>query len=143
MRPASAMEPSHLSVVLDLCPSEWYSSSLPLDGFLAQLLVFLNAHIALEHDNSLAVFAALPHKRYSLFALSVVPTHQSPSVILYASSDPPSLDSTVDPNCYPPFKRLDSAVTDRISAELADPSLDLAAPSALVGALTRALCCLS
>lgn len=67
------MEPSHLSVVLDLCPSEWHSSSLPLDGFLAQLLVFLNAHIALEHDNSLAVFAALPNKRYFFyFFLSVL-----------------------------------------------------------------------
>ncbi len=138
------MEPSHLSVVLDLCPNEWHSSSFPLDVFLAQLLVFLNAHIALEHDNSLAVFAALPNKRYCFIrrvcgALMAV----SSSVILYASSDPPGLDSTVDPNCYPPFKRLDSAVTERISDELGDPKLDLSAPSALVGALTRALCCLS
>jgi transcription initiation factor TFIIH subunit 3 len=59
------MEASHLSVVLDLSPTEWHrSTTLPLDVFLAQLLVFLNAYIALEHDNSLAVFAALPNKRY-------------------------------------------------------------------------------
>ena len=60
------MEPSHLSVVVDLSPCQWYQSSLPLDNFLAQLLVFLNAHIALEHDNSLAVFAALPNKRLAV-----------------------------------------------------------------------------
>jgi transcription initiation factor TFIIH subunit 3 len=119
------MEASHLSVVLDLSPTEWHRSTiLPLDVFLAQLLVFLNAYIALEHDNSLAVFAALPNK----------------TVILYASTDPPAHDASGDPNGYPPFKRLDSAVTSRISDELSDPDLDLAAPSALVGALTRALC---
>lgn len=60
--------------------------------------------------------------------------------MLFASTDPPH-DSPTDPNCYLPFKRLDSAVTARISEELSDPDLDVNAPSALVGALTRALCC--
>ncbi|KAF9529184.1 transcription factor Tfb4-domain-containing protein [Crepidotus variabilis] len=116
---------SHLSVVLDLSPAQWYQSPLSLDSFLAQLLVFLNAHIALKHDNSLAVFGALPDK----------------SVMLYASSEPPmDTPATSDPNCYPPFKRLDSAVTARISEQLEDPLLDVTTPSAIVGALTKALC---
>ena len=62
-------------------------------------------------------------------------------MILYASTDLPAHDASGDPNGYPPFKRLDSAVISRISDELDDQDLDLAAPSALVGALTRALCC--
>jgi len=120
------MDPSHLAVVLDLAPVHWHRSPLTLDVFLAQLLAFLNAHIALKHDNHLAVFAALPNR----------------SVLLYASSDPPSLDTSVpsDPNVYPPFRRLDTAVTTRIAEELNNPELDVDAPSALVGALTKALC---
>jgi len=68
------MDCSHLSVVVDLSPSQWEicgEQSLSLSAFLSQLLVFLNAHIALKHENSLAVFAALPGKRsaYSLVML--------------------------------------------------------------------------
>lgn len=60
--------PSHLSLVLDLSPTQWHLSSvaenpLSLNGFLAHLLTFLNSHIASKHENSLAVFAALPGKR--------------------------------------------------------------------------------
>ena len=60
--------------------------------------------------------------------------------MLYASSDPPAHPTPVDPNSYPPFRRLDDTVTARIAALLA-ADLDPAQPSALVGALTKALCC--
>ena len=66
---------SHLSVVLDLSPSQWHlsslsdptsssSSPLSLAAFLSQLIVFLNAHMASQHENSLAVFGAFPGKRH-------------------------------------------------------------------------------
>lgn len=65
----------HLAVVLDLSPSQWHLSSLSdttsspsgtlsLSAFLSQLIVFLNAHIASQHENSLAVFGAFPGKRH-------------------------------------------------------------------------------
>jgi transcription initiation factor TFIIH subunit 3 len=61
---------SHLSVVIDLSPSQWHLSAdplntypLPLNTFLSQLLAFLNAHIASKHENTLAVFGAFPGKR--------------------------------------------------------------------------------
>ena len=67
-----ATEPaSHLSVILDLSPTQWYLSSLPKDTyplsfktFLTQALAFLNSHLALKHENTLAVYGALPGKRY-------------------------------------------------------------------------------
>ena len=67
------MEPSsHLSVILDLSPLQWHFSSLPNDNpypltfrsFLAQTLAFLNSHLAFKHENTLAVYGALPGKRY-------------------------------------------------------------------------------
>lgn len=62
---------SHLSVILDLSPKQWHLSSLQpeneyplsLQSFLSQLLAFLNSHIACKHENTLAVFGALPGKR--------------------------------------------------------------------------------
>ncbi|KAF7315506.1 Transcriptional factor [Mycena indigotica] len=128
---------SHLSVVVDISPSNWDLSArgaphntypLTLASFLSQLLAFLNAHIACRDENTLAVFGAFPKK----------------SVMLYAStesaSDWVSTDSTG--NAYPPFNALDSMVVQRISAELQliENSMEEEAPSSLVGALTKALC---
>jgi transcription initiation factor TFIIH subunit 3 len=61
---------SHLSVIVDLSPTQWHLSAqatnpypLPIETFLSHLLAFLNAHIASKHENTLAVFGALPGKR--------------------------------------------------------------------------------
>ncbi|KAI6046052.1 transcription factor Tfb4 [Pisolithus marmoratus] len=125
-------KPSHLSVILDLSPTQWYLSAkatnpypLSIESFLSQLLAFLNAHIATKNENTLAVFGAFPGK----------------SVMLYASTEtlvdePPSLDA----NSYPPFKMVDTTVTLRIFRELATIEPGDEPPCALVGALTKALC---
>ena len=112
------MNESHLSVIIDLSPSQWHLSSLPLNLFISQLLTFLNAYIALKHENTLAVFAALPGKRYpQSFSLRSLCVHLS-SVMLYASSDPQNQSQPIDSNVYQPFKLLDSTVVSRISHEL-------------------------
>lgn len=61
---------SHLSVILDLSPVQWHLSAqatnpypLSVETFLSHLLAFLNAHVASKHENTLAVFGALPGKR--------------------------------------------------------------------------------
>lgn len=61
---------SHLSVVVDLSPSQWHLSAqndnpspLSLRDFMSQLLAFLNTHLASKHENTLAVFGAFPGKR--------------------------------------------------------------------------------
>ncbi|KAF8829089.1 hypothetical protein HHX47_DHR3000584 [Lentinula edodes] len=126
------MDGSHLSVVVDLCPSQWHLSSLhepyPLDlgSFVSQLLAFLNSHVASRHENSLAVFGAFPGK----------------SVLLYSSANPPSETPSNDANSFPPFKMVDSTIMHNIVQQLnaLDQGLDEEAPSALVGALTKALC---
>ncbi|KAG6903098.1 hypothetical protein C0995_006285 [Termitomyces sp. Mi166 len=99
------MSGSHLSVVLDLSPTQWHLSAqhaLPLNAFLAQLLAFLNAHIASKHENTLAVFGAFPGN----------------SLCLYSSTDPAPQTQVIDPNSYPPFKLVDSTIVTRITNEL-------------------------
>ena len=72
--------------------------------------------------------------------------------MLYASSDvvEHAAPITVDANSYPPFKLLDTSLVHAITAEFdaldvshgADGPMSAAeSPSALVGALTKALCC--
>ncbi|KDQ57833.1 hypothetical protein JAAARDRAFT_130607 [Jaapia argillacea MUCL 33604] len=124
---------SHLSVILDLSPTQWHLSSLPSNthplsvaSFLSQLLAFLNSHVAIKHENSLAVFGALPGK----------------SVMLYASTETGSESTELaDSNTYLPFKLVDATVVERIMDELdalGDPEEE--EPIALVGALTKSLC---
>jgi len=125
-------KPSHLSLIIDLSPSQWHlaastqSNPLSLKSFLSQLLAFINAHIASKHENTLAVFGALPGK----------------SVMLYSSTDKDlNNGALVDANSYPAFKVVDSTVVKRIAEEmdaLGDPEEE--PPCALVGALTKALC---
>ncbi|KIK09917.1 hypothetical protein K443DRAFT_127299 [Laccaria amethystina LaAM-08-1] len=124
---------SHLSVVLDLSPTQWHLSGLlsnkyplSLNSFLSHVLAFLNAHLASQHENTLAVFGAFPAK----------------SLMLYSSTlHNPELQS-IDSNSYAPFKLVDSTIINRISDELdaIDHSEEEDAPCALVGALTKALC---
>ncbi|KAF9075432.1 transcription factor Tfb4-domain-containing protein [Rhodocollybia butyracea] len=121
-----------LVVVVDFSPSQWHLSSqqqpypLGLSVFVSQLLVFLNAHIASRHENSLAVFGAFPGK----------------SVLLYSSADPPSDTPSNDANSFPPFKIVDMTVVLEIQKQLETLSdEDDEVPSALVAALTKALCC--
>ncbi|KZT42446.1 transcription factor Tfb4 [Sistotremastrum suecicum HHB10207 ss-3] len=124
---------SHLSLLLDLQPAAWHdpTQSLQFSTFLAHILVFLNAHLAQKHENSLAIFGAFPGK----------------SIMLYSSIDqtkPADRRVQPDPNWYQPFKTLDAALTERIREEMPQPSTSSEAeelPVALVGALAKALCC--
>ena len=82
-----------------------------------------------------------------------------PSVMLYSSSNPPNDPPPADANSYPSFKLVDTAVVAHIADELdalGDPDEEgatfcrlrtpgpnvCAEPVALVGALTKALCCM-
>ncbi|KIK76201.1 hypothetical protein PAXRUDRAFT_835431 [Paxillus rubicundulus Ve08.2h10] len=124
---------SHLSVIVDLSPTQWHLSAqgtnphpLSIESFLSQLLAFLNAHVASKHENTLAVFGAFPRK----------------SVMLYSSTEPLVDDVPApDANSYPPFKTVDSTVLQCITRELdAIGELEEEPPCALVGALTKAVC---
>lgn len=140
---------------------------LSLKDFLSQLLAFLNMHVASKHENMLAVFGAFPEKRFAnviqlcrsmhLQVLAMIRL----SVMLYSSTDPPEVDGqATDANSYPPFRVMDYNVMQHILDEmdaLGEPMEEgrsyenylcgvaklkyPQAPCALVGAVTKALCC--
>ncbi|KAI0318391.1 TFIIH subunit Tfb4/p34 [Amylostereum chailletii] len=126
---------SHLSLILDLSPTQWHlsadptnSSPLSFKTFLSHVLTFVNSHIASKPENTLAVFGAFPGK----------------SVMLYSSIDQKSdahEDVMGDPNSYRPFRLIDSVVAQNVEREFEHMNhATEEAPLALVGALTKALC---
>ena len=107
---------SHLSVIVDLSPTQWHLSSLSnnqfplsLDNFLSQLLTFLNTHVASKHENTLAVFGAFPGKRFASPHKTYPKVLIIISLMLYSSTDP-GADQLIDANAYPPFRIVDSSV---------------------------------
>src|ERR1700760_1248212 len=73
---AVAPPPSLLAVILDTNPLPWseISFQLSIHSVLSALLVFVNAHLAINHANQVAVFASHTDRIAWLY-----PTPQSPS----------------------------------------------------------------
>ena len=78
----------HLTVIIDSSPQQWYKSAAPptsagtdplsFEAFMPPLLAFLNAHLALKHENTLSVIGAYPGKR---FAGNFTWSHHSPHIL--------------------------------------------------------------
>lgn len=121
---------SHLSLIIDLSPSQWHLSAQPsnprplsFQTFLSHVLTFLNSHIASKHENTLAVFGALPGKRcaHTTIEPQSLSLNCNSSSMLYSSLDAESANGNeppADANSYRPFKVVDSVVTNNIQNEL-------------------------
>lgn len=140
---------AHLSVILDLSPVQWHLSAadklfpLDLQTFMSHLFAFLNAHVASKHENSLAVFGAFPGKRWVAFDFRNRMLIWI-SMLLYSSTDKQHLsEQTLDSNSYLPFKTINATILDHITEELDLLANQVEKPCALVGAMTKALCCMS
>ncbi|GAA5930775.1 TFIIH/NER complex subunit TFB4 [Sporobolomyces koalae] len=122
-----------LCLIVDLNPAIWATStSLQLDHALDHILVFANSHLALRHENEIALFAATPHLAYLLYSSHLPPPPQS------------SLDRDDDFNMYQSFRIVDRAVVSQVKQLVNDssPTTDDSTPRGvnLVGALSMALC---
>ncbi|GAA5891708.1 hypothetical protein JCM8208_007377 [Rhodotorula glutinis] len=125
-----------LCLIIDLNPAAWAQSaqpgpsstdSLSLEQALDHALVFCNAHLALRHENQLAVFAAAPGLSRQLFS-----SHLSPTT---ASTSAPS-----DSNIYQQFRIVDERVTQGVKDLMRELPDDPPPGANLVGALSMALC---
>jgi transcription initiation factor TFIIH subunit 3 len=140
----SDLAPSLLTVVLDTNPHAWAAleNSLPLSKAVANILVFINAHLACNYANEVAVVASHTTKATWLY-----PVHNGTAS--QASAD---LDGDVSmngdnggatqTNKYRPFRMVEEQVTRKLK-ELMDStnSDDLRGNTStmLAGALTLAL----
>jgi transcription initiation factor TFIIH subunit 3 len=144
--------PSLLSIVLDTNPRAWAAIAdvLPLSRAIANILVFVNAHLAFSNANQVALIAA--HVNRAVWLHPSPPAHQRASP-RDASGDVQMQDAAApaagsngmsnrSANKYPQFAQIEAAVLASIR-KLVDGTTreDLdATTTQLSGALTLALC---
>ncbi|KAF2861033.1 transcription factor Tfb4 [Piedraia hortae CBS 480.64] len=123
--------PALLVVVLDTNPRAWtLLEDLPLSHALTPLLVFINAHLAINSANKVAVIAS----------------HSDRAQWLYPSPSPNSHRLENEANRYRPFALLEDALRSNLRElmESTAPETVAATPATkLAGALTRSLAYLS
>lgn len=148
------MPPSLLTIILDTNPHAWslLSSSLPLPTAIANILVFINAHLAINNANRVAVIASHVGCSQFLYPTPILPPdhaslngngHQNGTSNDVVMRDVPSAStSTSDANKYRPFATVERAISKNLRALLDSTTaedLDASTSTMLAGALTLAL----
>jgi transcription initiation factor TFIIH subunit 3 len=136
-----APPPSLLAIVLDTNPHAWahLSSSLSLSAALANILVFINAHLASGNANEVAVIASHSHKATFLYP---TPTPARPQVYNGSNGDV-DMNGTEDkgpqiaenPNKYRAFALVESAILKNFTKLLEETEEKhlAATPTTLIG----------
>ena len=146
----TSVPPSLLCVVLDTNPHAWHllSSSLPLSKALANLLVFLNAHLAINAANRVVVLGSHIDRAEWLY-----PTPSSANPVSaqngHAREDDDDLEMSDDSrnpadaaNKYRPFAAVERAITANLQTLIrttSPTSLSSTPTTMIAGALTLAL----
>jgi transcription initiation factor TFIIH subunit 3 len=137
-----APPPSLLAIVLDTNPHAWahLSSSLSLSAALANILVFINAHLASGNANEVAVIASHSHKACFLYP---TPTPAQPQSYNGANGDV-DMNGAEDikvphiaenPNKYRAFALVESAILKNFTQLLEETEEKhlAATPTTLIG----------
>lgn len=143
--------PSLLSVVIDTNPRAWAvlddgTHPLSLTSAVANLLLFINAHLAFSGANQVAVIAAHVNRAVWLYPSSQpVPPAQRTSDGDVEMGDAPAVDGqpkSSSANKYPQFAQIEATVLGSLKRLMAETTeADLASTTTqLSGALTLALC---
>ncbi|GAA6036221.1 hypothetical protein JCM8097_006843 [Rhodosporidiobolus ruineniae] len=131
-----------LCLILDLNPAAWAQAAQPQPGSddklalkdaLDHVLVMSNAHLALRHENEIAVFAAGPGKSRQLYSSHLFPSTAS-------ASSAASSSSGHDNNIYQQFRIVDEQLATGVKEMMADLPEQVDGGVNLVGALSMALC---
>ncbi|KAI1610908.1 transcription initiation factor TFIIH subunit H3 [Exophiala viscosa] len=152
--------PSLLTIILDTNPAAWslLSGTLPFSSAVANLLVFINAHLAANYANKIAVIASHCDKAQWLYPSpteqKLPRSHQRQTQYESASSEStqrlglnvrlPSSSSTAssDGNKYRPFRIVEEEVLRNLTALLSTTtpeSVSSSTSTMIAGALTLAL----
>ncbi|KAA8652504.1 hypothetical protein EYZ11_007681 [Aspergillus tanneri] len=141
--------PSLLAVIIDTNPHAWalLEKSLPLSKGIANILVFINAHLACNYANEVAVVASHSQKATWLYPHENQPQQRQPRTdqdgdISMNNNNNNIVGESAQVNKYRPFRIVEEQVTRNLR-ELMDSttSADVQATTAtmMAGALTLAL----
>ncbi|KAI8060941.1 TFIIH subunit Tfb4/p34 [Gongronella butleri] len=131
-----------LVLILDTNPFVWQqsaNSSTPfsLDEALQQILVFINAHLALKYDNQVVVIAS--HAGHSQFLYP----HPHDAMLTHPAPQTTNGNSKRDANMYPHFQIVTDQIVQGLKDLLSDTSVlqkESYTSSMISGAFSMALC---
>ncbi|GAO13327.1 uncharacterized protein UV8b_00695 [Ustilaginoidea virens] len=131
--------PSLLSVIVDTNPRAWAAldDALPLSKAIANILVFVNAHLAFSNANQVAIIAAHVNRAVWLY-----PTPPGDASANARVSDAVPCVSPSSANKFPQFAQIETAVLSsmrKLLSETTERDLE-STTTQLSGALTLALC---
>ncbi|KAJ1951304.1 RNA polymerase II transcription factor B subunit 4, partial [Dispira parvispora] len=125
----------------------WSNAQLPFEIALKQTLIFLNAYLALKHDNQLVVLATTSNGCYFLYPPVTDKTDQAAAVTTGDGPDQiplAAMSIAQDGNLYQRFKLVDEEILTRVRAILHQEKEAIQGPLTnsvkMTGALSRALC---
>ena len=143
--------PSLLTIILDTNPHAWalLANSLPLSQAVANLLVFINAHLAINHANKVAVLASHAEKAEWLYptpsraaSKDGVVNGSRDTVMANGDSSNATGEPLDDANKYRPFAHIEHALVNnlrRLVDTTTTDSLSSTPATMMAGALTLAL----
>lgn len=149
-----AEAPSLLTIILDTNPHAWalLANSLPLSKAVANLLVFINAHLAVNHANKVAVLASHAERAEWLFPTTTkVKTndaatngagHSDEDEVMQDGDSVGVGQPQDDANKYRPFSHVEHALSTnlrRLVGTTTQDSLSSTPATMMAGALTLAL----
>lgn len=137
--------PSLCTIIIDTNPRAWAALAdvLPISKAIANILIFVNAHLAFSNSNQVALIAS-----HSNRAVWLYPTPPKPSPASSSSSSdvdmPDASNNTTtasSANKYPQFSQIESSLLTSLRALINDTTVsDLStATTQISGALTLAL----
>lgn len=150
-----ALPPSLLTIILDTNPHAWslLDSTLPLTTAIANILVFINAHLAINYANRVAVIASHVERAQFLYPTPDLPTsdpytksndnqYQNGRHVEMSNADQATGERSGDANKYRPFAQIEHAITTNLR-HLIDSTtpqdLESSTSTMMAGALTLAL----
>jgi transcription initiation factor TFIIH subunit 3 len=141
--------PSLLTIIIDTNPHAWnlLQDSLPLSKVIVNLLVLINAHLAINHANKVAVLASHSERAVWLYpAATVTKTGANENGVATDTNGYDQKDMASQPvedaNKYRPFAHIENVLTknlrDLMNSTTAD-ALSSSPTTMMAGALTMAL----
>ncbi|KAI0904263.1 TFIIH subunit Tfb4/p34 [Ustulina deusta] len=159
----TSQTPSLLTVVIDTNPRAWAAihDLLPISKAIANILVFINAHLAYGNENQVAVLAAHTNRAVWLYPVSANPDHALSGRRRNGSASGPDVEMTgvdghghghgsrhrarqpqlgTSANKYPQFAKVESSILASLRSLVDSTSPSDLNPTTLVsGALSMAL----
>lgn len=137
--------PSLLTVVLDTNPHAWalLAPTLPLSKAVANLIVFINAHLACNSANQVAVIASHSQRAVWLYPQTVKAAHFPDEDVEMKDVDNAGPASTNDANKYRPFALIEHDILlslRELISETTAEDISSSVTTQMAGALSLALC---